>query len=83
MSDHAQTLRQLAEVLERQNYAVYRVAACLSGADALVRAKQCCGNCRHFASITPGAVRGFCLVFADGRMPDDACRKGWATREAE
>ena len=37
MSDHETTLRQLAEVLERQNYAGYRVAACLAGADALRR----------------------------------------------
>ena len=35
MSDHETTLRHLAEVLERQNYAGYRVAACLAGADAL------------------------------------------------
>lgn len=62
-----------------------RRAACLSGADALVRAKQTCGNCKHCEVIRAddhGLCRnGEASAFGSGVDLDDGCIKGWATRE--
>lgn len=68
-------------------------AACLSGADALVRVGQTCGNCKHAETVTEG-TQSMLLCKNDDALgsfkdrdwsvdPDDGCIKGWATREAE
>lgn len=61
-----------------------RRAACLSGADALVRAKRTCWNCKHCEVICMD--HGLCRnpkasAFDSGVDLDDGCIKGWATRE--
>ena len=93
MSDHEQTLRKMHHdgahgIGDYTSIGPEEAAACLSGADALVRAKQTCGNCRYNRPSEDNSRR-VCsnqdsIAHNAFRLSaDDACRKGWATREAE
>jgi len=92
MSDHEQTLRALAADLAKNGWTPQdklESAACLAGADALVRDARTCGNCRHFWpwDRTAMAGTGDCHHHKfRGRMnglADTFGCKAWATREAE